>query len=158
MIHLLWKPPGSFCTPPAVGPCLLALDLDVKGWVAAQSAQAWVSLAGREAAQARAGGGPGWDDSVWKWVCVCVYICVMGCYTYCITTTLGSNSLVLDSPHFVTPTEGNEAWHCQVVRDGDALGVQGWRSGWMRGRWRNRRANWVECMFSFCVAEICARK
>lgn len=141
MIHLLWKPPGSFCIPPAVGPCLLALDLDVKGWVAAQSAQAWASLAGGKATQARAGGGPGRDDSVFVYthacvMCVCVWYGVL--HTHCITTTLGSNSLELESPHYVTPTEGNEAWLCQVVRHGGAVGVRGWRSGWRRGQ--------TECM------------
>ena len=66
-------------------------------------------------------------------VCVCVCVWVMGCYTYCITTTLGSNSLALESPHYVTPTESNEAWHCQVVRYRDAVGVQGWRDGGVGG-------------------------
>lgn len=62
MIHLPWKPPGSFCTPPAVGPGLWALDLDVKRWAAAQCALASASLAGGEARQARAGAEPGPDD------------------------------------------------------------------------------------------------
>lgn len=62
MIHLLWKPPGSFCTPPAVGPGLWALDLDVKCWATAQCALASASLAGGEAARARAGAEPGPDD------------------------------------------------------------------------------------------------
>lgn len=71
VIHLLWKPPGSFCTPPAVGPRLLALDLDVKGWAAAQCALAPASLAGGDVTRARAGAEPG-PDHQWVSVHVCV--------------------------------------------------------------------------------------
>lgn len=79
------------------------------------------------------GQGRWWTWPGWQCVKVCLCMCVMGCYTYCITTTLGSNSLALESPHCVTPTEGNEAWHCQVVRYGAAVGVQGWRDGGVGG-------------------------
>lgn len=61
MIHLLWKPPGSLRTRPAVGPGLLALDLDVKGWAAAQCALASAPLAGGDVRRARAGAEPGPD-------------------------------------------------------------------------------------------------
>lgn len=74
--------------PPAVGPCLLALDLDVKGWAAAQCALASASLAGGEVTWARAGAEPGPDEQG-KSMRVCV--CFTRCCSYCTTTTGGSN-------------------------------------------------------------------
>lgn len=73
----------------------MVLDLDVKGWAAAQSAQAWASLAAGEAAQARAGGGS-------------VSLCTS------ITRTAVPQLWGVSMLHWgltVTPTEGNEARH-----------------------------------------------
>lgn len=102
VIHLLWKPPGSFCTPPAVGPHLLALDLDVKGWAAAQCALAPASLAGGEVTRARAGAEPGPAHQR-----ASVHVCVLRAVVRSVQPQ--PEVKLVQPPPRVTPAEANEA-------------------------------------------------